>query len=108
MTQTCEGIEFLSGHKYKFSPNPLQPGDLDAALQHGPVVAGVQWSLGGGHAITISGVSNGNYVGHDPEGYPINVDYIGLVRYSPPYCQYPCFGTWMASSSTDTDAYIAV
>lgn len=99
MTQTCDAIEFLSGQKYKFTPYALQPEDLENALQIGPVVVGVQWSLGGGHAITINGVSQGTYIGHDPEGYPISVDYIGLLRYSPVYCQYPCSGTWMASSS---------
>lgn len=99
MTETCEGIELLCGHKYNFVPNALQPEDLDSALQIGPVVLGEQWSLGGGHAITVSGVSDGKYIGHDPEGYPISTDYLGLLRYSPPYCQYPCFGTWMATSS---------
>jgi hypothetical protein len=99
MTETSDAIGFLSGAKYKFVPNALQPADLESALKIGPVVVGVQWSLGGGHAITVSGVSDGNYIGHDPEGYPINTDYVGLLRYSPPYCQYPCFGTWMAASS---------
>merc|ERR1712137_108371 len=99
MTQTSDGIKFLSGQDYHFVPNALSPSDLETALKTGPVVAGMQWSLGGGHAVTINGISGGNYVGHDPEGYPINTDYIGLVRYSPPYCQYPCFGTWMAASA---------
>lgn len=99
MTETSDAIGFLSGAEYKFIPYALQPTELESALQIGPVVVGVQWSLGGGHAITVSGVSGGNYVGHDPEGYPINTDYLGLLRYSPPYCKYPCFGTWMAVSS---------
>merc|ERR1739847_188316 len=100
MTETSEGVQFLSNHSYHFTPNALQPEELEQALKIGPVVLGEQWSLGGGHAITISGVSGGQYVGHDPEGYAINTDYVGLLRYSPPYCQYPCFGTWMATSST--------
>jgi len=98
MTETSDAIGFLSGATYKFVPNALQPDELESALKIGPVVVGVQWSLGGGHAITVSGVSGGNYIGHDPEGYAINTDYIGLLRYSPAYCQYPCFGTWTACS----------
>lgn len=98
MTETSDAIGFLSGAKYKFVPNPLQPDELESALKIGPVVMGVQWSLGGGHAVTISGVSGGKYTGHDPEGYAINTDYVGLLRYTPVYCVYPCSGFWMAAS----------
>merc|ERR1711934_682525 len=58
---------------------------LDSALQNGPVVLGVMWTQGGGHAITISGGSGGSYTGHDPEGYPINTNYGGLLTYRAPY-----------------------
>merc|ERR1712118_63914 len=80
----ADGIKFLSGHSYS-TGGVLSQSSLDSALAHGPVVIGVQWSLGGGHAITISGGSGGNYKGHDPEGYAINTNYAGLTTYRPPY-----------------------
>jgi len=78
------GIKFLSGHSYTVG-GVLSQSNLDSALRHGPVVMLVQWNGGGGHAVTISGVSGGKYHGHDPEGYPINTNYGGLTSYHPSY-----------------------
>lgn len=80
----------------------LSQSSLDSALAHGPVVLGVQWTLGGGHAITISGGSGGNYRGHDPEGYAINVNYAGLTTYEPPYASGRYTGKWTQSVYTNS------
>jgi hypothetical protein len=100
----ADGIKFLSGHSYS-TGGVLSSSDLDSALQHGPVVLGVQWTSGGGHAITISGVSGGTYKGHDPEGYTINADYSGLTTYRPPYGG---TGKWTQSVYTNSGADVVV
>merc|ERR1712137_813540 len=38
-----------------------------------------------GQMENISGGSGGSYTGHDPEGYPINANYAGLLTYRAPY-----------------------
>jgi hypothetical protein len=62
----------------------------------------VQWTAGGGHAITISGASGGKYKGHDPEGYTIDVNYGGLTTYEPPYAAGRYTGKWTQSVSTSS------
>merc|ERR1711966_371257 len=86
------GIMFLSGHSYS-TGGALSQQKLDSALKHGPVVIGVQWSLGGGHAITISGGSGGNYK--------------GLTTYRPPYAQGRYTGKWFGSAYTNSGADVA-
>jgi len=97
--EITDGIKYLSGHSYS-SGGSLSQQSLDSALRHGPVVIGVQWTLGGGHAITISGGSGGKYTGHDPEGYAINTNYAGLTTYKPPYAHGRYTGKWFASAYT--------
>jgi hypothetical protein len=99
--EIADGIKFLSGHSYS-SGGALSQKRLDSALRHGPVVIGVQWTLGGGHAITISGGSGGKYTGHDPEGYAINTNYGGLTTYKPPYAQGRYTGKWFGSAYTNS------
>jgi hypothetical protein len=106
-SEIADGIKFLSGHSYS-TGGALSQQKLDSALQHGPVVIGVQWTLGGGHAITISGGSGGNYKGHDPEGYAINTNYAGLTTYRPPYAQGRYTGKWFGSAYTNSGASIVV
>merc|ERR1712176_729512 len=67
------GIAKITGSKngYKVS-NVLSQGDLDKALDKGPVVVAVAWNGGGGHAITVHGKSSGKYQVHDP--WPSNPD----------------------------------
>jgi hypothetical protein len=100
----ADGIKFLSGHSYS-TGGVLSQSDLDSALQHGPVVLGVYWNGGGGHAITISGASGGKYKGHDPEDYSINTDYSGLTTYKPPYGG---TGKWAQSVYTSSGADLVV
>jgi hypothetical protein len=100
----ADGIQFLSGHSYSYG-GVLSQSDLDSALAHGPVVLGVQWTGGGGHAITLSGASGGNYNGHDPEGYTINTGYSGLTTYKPPYGG---TGKWTQSVHTSSGADLIV
>jgi hypothetical protein len=99
--EIADGIKFLSGHSYS-SGGALSQKRLDSALRHGPVVIGVQWTLGGGHAITISGGSGGKYTGHDPEGYAIDTNYGGLTTYKPPYAQGRYTGKWFGSAYTSS------
>jgi hypothetical protein len=99
--EIADGIKFLSGHSYS-SGGALSQKSLDSALRHGPVVIGVQWTLGGGHAITISGGSGGKYTGHDPEGYAIDTNYGGLTTYKPPYAQGRYTGKWFGSAYTSS------
>jgi hypothetical protein len=84
MENIIDGIQFKSGASYS-KASVLSQQELDAALQNGPVLIGVMWTQGGGHIITISGGSGGSYMGHDPEGYPINTNYGGLLTYRAPY-----------------------
>merc|ERR1712054_168918 len=99
--EIADGIKFLSGHSYS-SGGALSQPRLDSALRHGPVVIGVQWTLGGGLAITISGGSGGTYTGHDPEGYAINTNYGGLTTYRPPYARGRYTGKWFGSVYTNS------
>jgi hypothetical protein len=105
--EIADGIKFLSGHSYS-TGGVLSQSNLDSALKHGPVVLGVQWTLGGGHAITINGVSGGNYKGHDPEGYTINTNYGGLTTYAPPYASGRYTGKWTQSVSTSSGADLII
>jgi hypothetical protein len=106
--EIADGIQFLSGHSYS-TGGVLSQSSLDSALQHGPVVLAVFWTPGsGGHAITISGVSGGNYKGHDPEGYTINVPYSGLTTYEPPYASGTYVGKWTQSVHTSSGADLFV
>jgi hypothetical protein len=105
--EIADGIKFLSGHSYS-TGGVLSQSSLDSALKHGPVVLGVQWTAGGGHAITISGASGGKYKGHDPEGYTINVNYGGLTTYDPPYAAGRYTGKWTQSVSTSSGADLVV
>jgi hypothetical protein len=100
----ADGIKHLSGHSYS-TGGVLSQSSLDSALKHGPVVLGVQWTGGGGHAITISGGSGGSYTGHDPEGYSINTNYGGLTTYKPPYGG---TGKWTQSVYTNSGADLLV
>jgi hypothetical protein len=102
--EIADGIKFLSGHSYS-TGGVLSQSSLDSALQHGPVVLGVQWTLGGGHAITLNGASGGNYKGHDPEGYAINTDYSGLTTYKPPYAS-GYTGKWTQSVYTSSGTVV--
>jgi len=104
--EIADGIKLLSGHSYS-TGGVLSQSRLDSALRHGPVVLGVRWTAGGGHAITISGGSGGTYTGHDPEGYPINTNYGGLTTYRPPYAR-GYTGKWFASVSTNSGATLVV
>merc|ERR1719253_2429553 len=107
--QIADGIKFLSGRSYS-TGQPLSQQEFDSALlalQQGPVVISVWWSVGGGHAITISGGSGGNYKGHDPEGYAINTNYAGLTTYKPPYAQGRYTGKWFGSAYTNSGADVA-
>merc|ERR1719428_23978 len=100
MENIIDGIQFKSGASYT-KEGVMSQQQLDAALQKGPVVLGVQWTGGGGHAITISGGSGGSYKGHDPEGYTINTNYGGLTTYKSPYGG---TGKWTQSVYTNSGA----
>merc|ERR1712048_1074415 len=97
----ASGIRYLSGHSYS-SGGVITQSALDSALQHGPVVVGVTWSVsgGGGHAITIHGKSSGNYKIHDPEGEDHTVAYSGVTTYRPNYAQGTYTGKWIQTAYT--------
>jgi len=99
-TDMANGVELLSGQKYVHAIGPISEADFDRALQIGPIVIGYSWSTGGGHAIAIGDKVDGKFIGHDPENYPIEANsYAELLGYSPPYCQWPCYGTWQGTAS---------
>lgn len=100
-SEIADGIKLLSGHSYS-TGGALSQSSLDSALRHGPVVVCVRWTVGGGHAITVSGGSGGTYTGHDPEGYPINTNFGGLTTYRPPYAR-GYTGKWFASVHTNSN-----
>jgi len=95
--QIADAISYLSGvGDYDYTNSALAQQELDESLQYGPVTVLVNCASYGGHGILISGVSGGNYVGHDPEGYSINVPYSGLTTYIPsflPQARCSWFGT---------------
>lgn len=103
-SQIADGIRFLCSHSYS-TGGVLSQSSLDSALRRGPVVLGVYWTGGGGHAITIGGGSGGRYNGHDPEGYAINTNYAGLTTYRPPYGG---VGRWSESVYTNSGASVVV
>jgi len=107
LPQIADAIKFLSSHSYS-AGGVLSQSSLDSALKHGPVVLGVQWTLGGGHAITISGVSGGTYTGHDPEHVSISTNYGGLTTYKPPYASGKYTGKWFGSVYTNSGADVIV
>lgn len=85
-------IQQFSGASYR-TGNSLSQQQLDSALQSGPVVILVKWNGGGGHAITCSGVSNGKYQIHDPEGQDKSLSYNQVMHYQNQ-------GTWAQSVYT--------
>lgn len=108
-TDISNGVELLSGQRYVHAIGPISEADFDRALQIGPIVIGYQWSTGGGHAIAIGEKVDGKFIGHDPENYPVEASsYAELLGYSPPYCQWPCYGTWRGTSSPSLNASVAV
>jgi len=83
-------IQQFSGAYYS-KGNSLSQQQLDSALQSGPVVLLIRWNSGnGGHAITCSGGSRGQYQIHDPEGQDKILSYGQIMRYENQ-------GTWVQS-----------
>jgi len=108
-----DGIKFLSGVQYQ-KGNALSQSDLDEALKNGPVVIAVQWKntfdkVIGGHAVAMSGVSGGEYMIHDPEGYDLSITYGEVLKYTPSYAK-PTkssggfTGTWLNTVFTTSTA----
>merc|ERR1712224_278261 len=98
--EIADGIKYLSGHSYT-TGGVLSQSALDSALQHGPVVVGVNWSPGsGGHATTLHGKSGGNYMIHDPEGEDHTVAYDGVTTYRPNYAGGSYTGKWFGTAYT--------
>jgi len=83
-------IQQFSGAYYTKGQS-LSQQQLDSALQSGPVVLLISWQGGnGGHAITCSGGSRGQYQIHDPEGQDKSLSYGQIMRYENR-------GTWVES-----------
>jgi len=75
-----QAIQQFSGASYT-SGNTLSQQKLDSALQAGPVILLIHWNNGGGHAITCSGVKNGKYQVHNPEGSDESLSYGQIMKY---------------------------
>jgi len=75
-----QAIQQFSGASYT-SGDTLSQQQLDSALQGGPVIFLIRWNNGGGHAITCSGVSRGQYQVHNPEGSDESLSYSQVMNY---------------------------
>merc|ERR1712048_1153086 len=84
--QIADAVAYLGGPgDYGYSNSALSEGQLQSALQSGPIAVLVDCGSYGGHGIFVSSMNGGSYGGHDPEGYNFNVPYSGLTTYIPSY-----------------------
>lgn len=103
-----EGIMWTTGKKHTAKTDgPLSQDQLDTLLAKGhPVIIGVFWTAGGGHALTLGGCTgSGMYYLHDPENlqgsYQI-LTYEQIVAYVPPKKK-ELVGKWMWTFSLEGD-----
>lgn len=112
MQQVADAVnQWSSGEMTTYGP--LDQDVLDYALNTGrPVIIGVHWDGGGGHALTIGGCQDGGYWLHDPWGWYDNtvdewqwLQYDAVLRYFVTGYDSGYYGTWAESVTWDLDAY---
>lgn len=116
-TDITEAIKWIAGETYKTKiDGPLTLEELDSLMSKGhPVIIGVMWTTGGGHALTLGGCAgSGTYYLHDPEhhkGEYQTLTYEQVALYVPPEApslQGKWVGTWYREGDMSNDSEIVV